>query len=65
MSGWTVQRSAYPEEGPPVVQTNWIMWAFSVVEIEFYVLQADMHGEREHARGVAEMHRKTQAQANG
>lgn len=38
------------------------MWAFAVIEAEFYSLQADMQGDREHARSLEQMHRNVQAE---
>ena len=64
-SGWAVQRAAYPDDGPPLAQSSWIMWAFQVMEAEFYALQADLQGEREHARGLEQMHRQVQHEGRG
>jgi len=41
------------------------MWAFQVMEAEFYALQADLQGEREHARGLEQMHRQVQHEGQG
>lgn len=62
LSGWGVQRVAYPHLGSPMEQDNWVMWAFAVIEAEFYRLQGDMQNERTRARELEQMHRQVQAE---
>ena len=62
MSGWVVQRTAYPAAGTPLEQSNWLMWAFDVIMAEFYALQSDMQAEQQTARELEQMHRKVQAE---
>lgn len=61
LAGWTLQRTAYPGPGTPLDQDNRLMWAFAVIEAEFYHLQADLQGERQHANSVEQLHRQVQA----
>ena len=62
LSGWGIQRTAYPDSGPPMEQDNWTMWAFSAIELAFYSLQADQQTERTRARQLEQMHRQVQAE---
>jgi len=65
MSGWTVQRTAYPEPGTPLEQNNWTMWAFGVLQAEFYALQADRQDDQRTANDLEQQHRKVQAESQG
>lgn len=62
MAGWAVQRTGYPGAGTPLEQDNRTMWAFSVIEAEFYSLQADLQAAHGHARELERRHRQIQAE---
>ena len=62
MSGWAIQRTAYPDTGAPMEQDNWTMWAFAVLEVAFYSLQSDLQSERSRARQLEQMHHQVQSE---
>lgn len=62
LAGWTVQRTGYPASGTPLEQDNWVIWAFRVIEAEFYNLQSDLQGEQARARELEAAHRRVQAE---
>ena len=64
LAGWTIQRTGYPGPGTPLQQDNLTMWSFAVIENSFYALQADLQSEREHARGLQQLHRQVLAEGN-
>ena len=46
MSGWQLQSTALPQVGAIVDQDNWTMWAFHVINSEYYLLLSDLAKEK-------------------
>jgi hypothetical protein len=58
MAGWGLQRTAYPIDGTPYEQDNWTMWAFSLIEQEFYRIQSEQQDENKRAQELARSHQQ-------
>jgi hypothetical protein len=44
-SGGELQRASLPHEGTVLQQSNWIMWAFSIIQDEYNSVIRGQHGE--------------------
>jgi hypothetical protein len=47
MDSMHLERQCFPHEGTVLEQDNWVMWAFGVVETEYYGWDAGQRGERQ------------------
>lgn len=55
-NGMEVARVSLPEDGGVLVQDNWTMWAFGVLENAFYELDGEKHSQ--HVQSHEEVKRK-------
>ena len=57
-SMWGLNRTHYPNSGSAVEQDHWLMWAFGVIEGEFYQVQSEQSEEQSRAQQLKATHEK-------